>query len=106
LSVDLPSYDLTSCSIRLVDTEYVGHASKVASQIPLDDYDAVVSVSGDGTLHELINGFAQHKEPMRAFRIPIAPIPAGSGNAESLNLLGVEVCVLSSFLKRVTHLSI
>jgi hypothetical protein len=98
--------DLASCSFCLVDTEYVGHASKIASEISLDDYDAVVSISGDGTLHELINGLAQHKEPMRAFRMPIAPIPAGSGNAESLNLLGIEVCVLSSFLTRVTHLFI
>jgi len=57
----------------------------------LDDYDAVVAVSGDGTLHELINGFAQHKEPRKALKIPVAPIPAGSGNATSLNLLGAEV---------------
>lgn len=104
--MDLPSCDLASCSFRLVDTEYVGHASKVVSEISLDDYDAVLSVSGDGTLHELINGFAQHKEPMRAFRMPIAPIPAGSGNAGSINLLGVKVWALSSFLTRVTHLSI
>lgn len=106
MSVNLPSGDLASCSFRLVDTEYVGHASKVASEISLDDYDAVLSVSGDGTLHELINGFAQHKEPMRAFKMPIAPIPAGSGNAQSLNLLGVKVWVLSSFVTTVTHLSI
>lgn len=90
----------------MVDTEYVGHASKVASEISLDDYDAVLSVSGDGTLHELINGFAQHKEPMRAFRMPIAPIPAGSGNAQSLNLLGVKVWVLSFLVTSVTHLPI
>ena len=57
----------------------------------LDNYDAIVTVSGDGTVHELINGFALHKEPMKAFKIPIAPIPAGSGNATSLNLLGLEV---------------
>jgi sphingosine kinase len=79
-------------------TDYSGHAIKIASEVSLDDYDAVVAVSGDGTLHELINGFAQHKEPMKAFRMPIAPIPAGSGNAESLNLLGVKVREPSSIL--------
>jgi sphingosine kinase len=65
----------------------------------LDDYDAVVAISGDGTLHELVNGFAQHKEPMRAFKMPIAVIPAGSGNGMSLNLMGADVRVPSpSFL--------
>ena len=46
-------------------------------------------------LHELINGLAQHKEPMRAFRIPLTPIPAGSGNGLCLNLLGIKVRVPS-----------
>jgi sphingosine kinase len=75
----------------LIGTEYSGHAVKIASDISLDEIDAVVPVSGDGILHELINGFAQHKEPLKALRIPIAPIPAGSGNGISLNLLGIKV---------------
>jgi hypothetical protein len=32
---------------------------------------------------------------MRALKIPIVPIPAGSGNGLSLNLLGIEVRVAS-----------
>ncbi|KAF8478556.1 ATP-NAD kinase-like domain-containing protein [Russula ochroleuca] len=85
-----PILKAARCRYKAVYTEYGGHAEEIASQISLDDYDAVVTVSGDGTVHELINGFAQHREPMKAFRMPIAPIPAGSGNAASLNLLGVE----------------
>ncbi|KAH9957564.1 ATP-NAD kinase-like domain-containing protein [Russula dissimulans] len=85
-----PILSAARCTYKTVYTEYQGHATKIASEIVLDDYDALVSVSGDGTLHELINGFAQHKEPRKAFKIPIAPIPAGSGNAASLNLLGVK----------------
>jgi len=91
--VDLSSRNIASrgrpsCSPCSADTKYVGHASEIASEVSLDEYDVVVSVSGDGTLHELINGFAKHKEPMRALRMPLTPIPAGSGNAMSLNLLG------------------
>jgi hypothetical protein len=97
----LASRSLASCSPCSADTKHVGHASEIASEVSLDEYDVVVSVSGDGTLHELINGFAKHKEPMRAFRMPIAPIPAGSGNAMSLNLLGSEVRALSSYPTRV-----
>jgi len=61
------------------------------SEAQLDDYDAIITVSGDGILHELVNGLAQHNEPMRALRMPIATIPAGSGNSMSLNILGVKV---------------
>jgi len=85
-----PILKAARCTYEAVYTEYGGHAVKIASDISLDNYDAIVTVSGDGTVHELINGFALHKEPMKAFKIPIAPIPAGSGNATSLNLLGLE----------------
>lgn len=85
-----PILEAAHCAFTVLYTEISGHAREIASEIPLDEYDAIVSVSGDGTLHELVNGLAQHKEPMRAFRIPISPIPAGSGNGTCLNLLGIE----------------
>ena len=102
--VILSSCNLISCSFYSIDSKYRGHALKIASEIQLDAYDAVVAVSGDGTLHELVNGFAQHKEPIRALRMPIAVIPAGSGNAMSLNLMGANVRVPSSSSPEVTHL--
>ncbi|KAH9969429.1 ATP-NAD kinase-like domain-containing protein [Lactifluus volemus] len=85
-----PILDAARCAYKVVRTEHSGHALKIASEISPDEIDVVVSVSGDGILHELINGFAQHKEPLKALRIPIAPIPAGSGNGMSLNLLGIK----------------
>jgi sphingosine kinase len=88
--------NLVSYSFCPIDTKHQGHAVKIASEIQLDDFDAILAVSGDGTLHEIINGLAQHKEPMNAFKMPIAAIPAGSGNAMSLNLMGAKVCMPSS----------
>jgi sphingosine kinase len=55
------------------------------------DYDAVVSVSGDGMIHEILNGFAEHKNPKKALSIPIAPVPTGSGNGLAINILGRDV---------------
>lgn len=72
-------------------TTHPKHAIEVAKELPLDKYDAVVAMSGDGLVHEVLNGFAQHKDPIRALRTPIAPIPTGSGNGLSLNLLGLQV---------------
>ena len=74
----------------LLDTTHPKHATEISKNMTLE-YDGLVSVSGDGLIHEVINGFVQHPQSAEAFRIPIAPIPTGSGNGTSLNLLGVEV---------------
>ncbi|KAA1471124.1 hypothetical protein DENSPDRAFT_837053 [Dentipellis sp. KUC8613] len=85
-----PIFSIARCSMEVVYTTHHGHALELAAELPLDKYDALISVSGDGIIHELYNGFAKHKEPLKAFQMPIAPIPAGSGNGLSLNLLGLE----------------
>ncbi|KAF9464747.1 ATP-NAD kinase-like domain-containing protein [Collybia nuda] len=77
------------CFLDITYTEHNGHAYDIAKTLPLD-YDAVVTVSGDGLIHEVMNGFSNHEQPRMAFRVPIAPIPTGSGNGLALNLLGIE----------------
>ena len=72
------------------DTTHQGHAFNIAKTLPFN-YDAIVTVSGDGLVHEIMNGFANHTDPRKAFAVPIAPIPTGSGNGLALNLLGAEV---------------
>jgi len=66
------------------------HAYEIVKSISLI-YDAIITVSGDGLIHEVLNGFAHHSDPARAFATPVAPIPTGTGNGLSLNLLGIEV---------------
>ncbi|KAL0577639.1 sphinganine kinase lcb4 [Marasmius crinis-equi] len=85
-----PILRTAGCSLDVVHTKHSGHGREIASEIPLDTYDAVLIVSGDGLIHEVMNGFALHSKPRKAFAIAIAPIPAGSGNALSLNLLGLK----------------
>ncbi len=72
-------------------TTHSKHAQELSRAMPLDRYDAIVAMSGDGLIHEILNGFAEHREPIRALRTPIAPVPTGSGNGLSLNLLGLHV---------------
>ena len=73
------------------DTTHKRHAYEIARDLDLSrNYDAVVTVSGDGIIHEVLNGFAHHDNPGKALSIPIAPIPTGSGNGLALNLLGRE----------------
>ncbi|KAK7460375.1 sphinganine kinase lcb4 [Stygiomarasmius scandens] len=85
-----PLLKAAGCTLDVSQTTHNGHAFDIAKSLTLDSYDAVVTVSGDGLVHEVLNGFANHAEPRKALSIPVAPIPTGSGNGLSLNLLGLE----------------
>jgi sphingosine kinase len=74
----------------LIDTTHNKHATEIAKALSLE-YDVLVTLGGDGIIHEVMNGFALHTQSAQAFDTPIAPIPTGSGNGTSLNLLGLEV---------------
>jgi len=74
--------------LTITYTAHRNHAHKVAQQLPLD-YDCIVAVSGDGLIHECLNGLADRPDAEDALKIPIAPIPAGSANALCVNVLGI-----------------
>jgi diacylglycerol kinase family enzyme len=59
-------------------TQYRGHAGKLAASSATDGYDIVVPFSGDGTVNEVVNGLMQIPEPTE--RPAIAPIPGGGAN--------------------------
>jgi len=92
---------LGSGLISSPETTHNGHAHDIAKDLATN-YDAVVTVSGDGLVHEVLNGFAEHADPLKAFTIPVAPIPTGSGNGLSLNLLGVQVSPHDLHCNRIT----
>ena len=66
---------------------------ELAQAIDLD-YDAIVVLSGDGGIHEVINGLAKHPDASKALRIPLAQLPTGSANALCVNHFGPKVCIL------------
>ncbi|RXW20903.1 hypothetical protein EST38_g4972 [Candolleomyces aberdarensis] len=84
-----PVFLASGCDLTVVQTERRGHAFDYVKTLSLD-YDAIVTVSGDGLIHEVLNGLAQHEDPIKALNISLAPIPAGSGNGLALNLIGIE----------------
>ncbi|KAI0341603.1 hypothetical protein BDW22DRAFT_1429735 [Trametopsis cervina] len=85
-----PVFKAAHCTTDVIYTTHFQHGIDIAKNIPLGKYDAIATVSGDGLVFETINGLAAQEDPIRALRIPIAPIPTGSGNALALNLLGLE----------------
>ena len=58
-------------------------------------YDAIVVLSGDGGIHEVLNGLAQRPDGRKALTTPIAQIPTGSANALCVNVLGPEVFAMA-----------
>jgi diacylglycerol kinase family enzyme len=59
-------------------TEYRGHAGKLAAESAAQGYDLVVTFSGDGTVNEVVNGLMRIADP--ADRPALAPVPGGSAN--------------------------
>jgi len=59
-------------------TQYRGHARKLAAASAADGYELVVTFSGDGTVNEVVNGLMEVAEPTE--RPALAPIPGGGAN--------------------------
>ena len=87
----------THIDADVIATQHAGHASEIGSTLDLDTYEAVVTISGDGLLHELINGLMLHKAWHRAIKTPVGIIQGGTGNAmaQSLGLYDIYHAVLN-----------
>jgi YegS/Rv2252/BmrU family lipid kinase len=57
-------------------SEHTRHVFETLPRMDLSPYDAVISVGGDGTLFEVVNGLMGNKT-----RLPVSVIPSGTGNS-------------------------
>ncbi|XP_041641595.1 sphingosine kinase 1-like [Cheilinus undulatus] len=65
----------------LVITERQNHARELVREADLTQWDALVIMSGDGLLFEVINGLLERPDWEEAIRTPLGILPGGSGNA-------------------------
>ena len=63
--------------ICVLVTTHALHATEIGREMDLTAYDGAVTVSGDGLLHELINGLLDRDDWRDAVNMPIALVPAG-----------------------------
>jgi sphingosine kinase len=71
----------------VVITTHMGHAAQVVQSDLALDFDAVVICSGDGLLHEVLQGLmarADHEQVLR--RVALGVLPGGSGNGLAVTL--------------------
>lgn len=75
----LESHDLR---YDLVQTERPWHAAELAERAVRDGYEVIVSVGGDGTANEVLNGLMQAKAPQPGLALPPAMgiLCVGRGN--------------------------
>ncbi|GAB3207922.1 diacylglycerol kinase family protein [Marinactinospora endophytica] len=64
--------------VDLVQTEYRDHAKELARQAAVEGYELVISLGGDGTVNEVVNGILT--APPEAERPAYAALPGGSAN--------------------------
>src|SRR3982750_4498101 len=67
--------------VDLVETSHRGHARELGVQAAADDVDVVVSVGGDGTVNEIVNGLLSRGP--RPGLPTLAVVPGGSTNVFS-----------------------
>ena len=75
-----PLLRLAGFQLELVVTTHAGHAREVAAALPLGVYHAVVSVSGDGLVNEIVNGLLDRPDSQAAMRQTFVPVAGGTGN--------------------------
>ncbi|XP_051632049.1 LOW QUALITY PROTEIN: sphingosine kinase 2-like [Manacus candei] len=83
----LPMVCEAGISFNLVQTERPNHAKELVSGLSLEQWDGIVTVSGDGLVFEVLNGLLSRPDWALALRVPLGVLPCGSGNglAAALN---------------------
>ncbi|KAL0044874.1 hypothetical protein WJX82_000765 [Trebouxia sp. C0006] len=72
-------------SLSVWETNRPGHASEMVKNLDLAACDALVTVGGDGTVHEALQGLLGRPDWQEAAKLPFAMLPTGSGNALAAN---------------------
>ncbi|XP_062853023.1 sphingosine kinase 1-like [Trichomycterus rosablanca] len=70
----------------LVVTEFQNHAREIVQKADLSQLDALVIMSGDGLLFEVVNGLMEREDWEKAIRTPLGVLPGGSGNAVAASI--------------------
>ncbi|KAM7383381.1 hypothetical protein PAMP_003039 [Pampus punctatissimus] len=83
------------------ETERQNHARELIREISLPEWDGIIIISGDGLLHEVINGLMERPDWEQAIKIPVGILPCGSGNALAGSInhhAGYDMCLREPLL--------
>ncbi|XP_071394635.1 sphingosine kinase 2-like [Centroberyx affinis] len=97
----LPMIREANISYNLIQTERQNHARELIREISLPEWDGIIIVSGDGLLHEVINGLMERSDWEQAIKTPVGILPCGSGNALAGSVnhhAGYDMCLREPLL--------
>ena len=57
-----PIFDSNNIILEVIETKHAGHAKELANKKPINQYDGLLGIGGDGTLNEIINGMLKRKD--------------------------------------------
>uniref|UniRef100_K3WTL1 DAGKc domain-containing protein n=1 Tax=Globisporangium ultimum (strain ATCC 200006 / CBS 805.95 / DAOM BR144) TaxID=431595 RepID=K3WTL1_GLOUD len=86
-SIATPILEQSDIDCEVIVTKYQHHATEIAAEMPLNTYDCVVAVGGDGLLSEVLQGMMKRLDWNEAIKQPLGILPGGSGNGISATLL-------------------
>ena len=91
LSPDLEK-KLLARNIRfdLFTTQYHGHAFEMIRQISIGEYDAIVTMGGDGTNYQVLNGVLKYHGDKQLPPLGILPVGRGNSFARDLQIFSIE----------------
>ncbi|KAG1694324.1 hypothetical protein DVH05_021676 [Phytophthora capsici] len=75
-----PVFRFANVETEVKIMDHANHGMEMVMEMPLDVYDCVVAVGGDGSLYEIVQGLMKRPDWNEAIRQPIGIIPGGSGN--------------------------
>ncbi|KAJ3118146.1 hypothetical protein HDU96_003675 [Phlyctochytrium bullatum] len=81
----VPMMTIAGLPFELMRTDSKGHAEETCRTLDVSRYEAIVTVSGDGVFHEVINGLLTRPNWETARQLPVSTIGAGSSNAMNRN---------------------
>ncbi|KAM7372217.1 hypothetical protein PAMP_009400 [Pampus punctatissimus] len=77
----LRGLNLQSQDGTIIMRKHQNHARELVRKADLSQWDALVIMSGDGLLFEVINGLMEREDWQEAIQTPLGILPGGSGNA-------------------------
>lgn len=84
--VAAPLFEEAGIECVVKPTAEARHGYEMARTLPLDEFDAVVCIGGDGTIHEVLNGMLARTDGVK---IPVGLIPQGTGNSMAMDYKAV-----------------
>ena len=75
---------------ELFTTRYHGHAFEMIRQLRVAEYDAIVTVGGDGTNYQVLNGMLKFHGDRQLPPLGILPVGRGNSFARDLHIFGID----------------